>query len=162
MFKIQVYRCFSKNVWGGQRLQKKIHIICLVTLHVIKKMRSSGGIKTGGNRRESYLIKKKRKLYEFQIPPCPYPIFLSQPENPANPSSDPKIPNSISQCPWKRFCSSGLNPPARPRRCQNKRQIASWLPSFAIPSHRTGPDTRNPAAVPDAQKGCLLMLWQTY
>jgi hypothetical protein len=31
---------------------EKYHIICLITLHVIKKMRSSGGIKTAGNRRE--------------------------------------------------------------------------------------------------------------
>jgi hypothetical protein len=51
------------------------------------------------------------------------PIFLSQPEIPAIPSSDPKIPNSIPHFSQKRFCSSGLNPPV--------------LPPFAIPSYRT-------------------------
>jgi hypothetical protein len=37
---------------------------------------------------------------------CPYPHFLSQPENPGNPSSDAKIPNSIAHFSRNRFCSS--------------------------------------------------------
>jgi hypothetical protein len=45
---------------------------------------------------------------------CPEPYFLSQREDLSNPSADPKIQISISHCPWKSFCSSGLNPPIRP------------------------------------------------
>jgi len=45
-------------------------------------------------------------MNRFQVP-RPEPKFLSQPENSANPSSDPKIPNSIPQFSRKRFCSSG-------------------------------------------------------
>ena len=40
--------------------------------------------------------------------PVHKPILLSQPKNSGIPSSAVKISNSISHCPWNRFCSSVL------------------------------------------------------